>query len=288
MQGHIFELPVGDRPRLLWVSHLGFCIIFLVPETTTIQRIPTMATPDDSPFGSPGGNTVSSRSLDNVEDEHYDYLPNYMLQIGHRADRINLDDVTEEAGETGAGGDSDDEDDGFLECDEAMRDAIDEEAGNAQEDEDAVADDDRHSLVLKQGYAPEINIPSTPDDWVAAAPKTTKGEPASFIDVDNPGGWCNFSFRPEFDTKQAGTYKHPSQSTGVTPVPLNQEGHRKIGGWNFEYKGWKSDVPDKRHGATQENIFPKERQGSLDADKLLAYGLTKERLAANDALFFFN
>ena len=42
-----------------------------------------------------------------------------------------------------------------------------------------------------------------------------------------------------------------------------------------------------RGGATRENLFPSDRQGSLDADLLRKLGLTTQRINDQDALFFY-
>ena len=64
------------------------------------------------------------------------------------------------------------------------------------------------------------------------------------------------------------------------------------GGWEFFYQGWKSSKNNvARHGATPDNLFPKERSSSLDGDVLLNLGMNAERLKDKqnlpDALFFF-
>ena len=41
-------------------------------------------------------------------------------------------------------------------------------------------------------------IPSEPDHWNAPMAKTDRGEP-DFEDLENPGGWSQFVFRPTFD-----------------------------------------------------------------------------------------
>jgi hypothetical protein len=59
-----------------------------------------------------------------------------------------------------------------------------------------------------------------------------------------------------------------------------------MNGWDFHYKGWQTEVPTARDGATQGNLFPSERVGCLDMTKLHKCGLSKERMVAEDALFF--
>jgi hypothetical protein len=42
-----------------------------------------------------------------------------------------------------------------------------------------------------------------------------------------------------------------------------------------------------RKYATVENPFPKEREGALDVEKLIRFGITKERLQNKDAMFIY-
>jgi hypothetical protein len=107
-------------------------------------------------------------------------------------------------------------------------------------------------------------LPSPPEDWVAVVPKAMKGEPA-FIEVDNPGDWCQYTYHPEFDSK--GRYKHHTIPTGAVPVLL-KDGEQKLRGWEFYYDGWESDNIFHQKHVTPDNTFLKEQKGCLDADKL--------------------
>jgi hypothetical protein len=129
-------------------------------------------------------------------------LPSYLLRLTSRFEAINLEDVAEEAKEKGDGGDSDDEADDFLEHDAAMVEATLERQEEGTEDEDVIDDGDRNSVVLQRGPGPasliNMNVPGTPVDWTAPQRKEDKGQP-NFADVDNPGDWSEYTFRPEFE-----------------------------------------------------------------------------------------
>ena len=61
-----------------------------------------------------------------------------------------------------------------------------------------------------------------PTDWVPPAKKDTFE--SDFDNVDNPGGWNSFIFRPVYEKKgkdATATYKYVRHElpTGVTPVP---------------------------------------------------------------------
>ena len=68
-------------------------------------------------------------------------------------------------------------------------------------------------------------------------------------------------------------------------------GKRTQGGYEFHYNGWKQNNDANpsfvREGATKDNIFPEVRKSRLDGDLLAKMGLTKERMANNDVLFFY-
>jgi hypothetical protein len=78
-------------------------------------------------------------------------------------------------------------------------------------------------------------------------------------------------------------------------------GKRIIGDWEFHYNGWKHpgldppldtvpNIPPARNGSTAANLdqlFPPERRGSLDKDKLKVLGLTKQRMIDTDTAFFY-
>ena len=132
---------------------------------------------------------------------------------------MSLNDVEEETNEVGDGGDSDVEGDDLAEHDEAMTAALADRLATKADDNgnDIFEDGDNNSILLKKGFDPEINIPSIPDNWVPVAQKVDKGEP-TFDDVDNPGKWCNFTFRPEFGTN-GGAYTKHTLSTGAISVP---------------------------------------------------------------------
>ena len=69
------------------------------------------------------------------------------------------------------------------------------------------------------------------------------------------------------------------------PVSI-KGGKREAAGWEFHYKGWKSDSTSFRRGALPENLLPKSCQGCLGAELLKKMGLTKARMANEDAQFF--
>ena len=160
--------------------------------------------------------------------------------------------------------------------------------------------------------------PCAPDNWNPTKQKKDKGEP-NFSDVDNPGGWDKFVYRPTFakrkrkvkkrhdngdteteseeeeaDDEDVGKYIHHALPTGAVPVPADNNGDRKVKDYQFFYKGWTkqntaTELPF-RSGATRENPFPEYRKSSLDGELLHKLGLNKMRMmekdGAPDALFF--
>ena len=158
---------------------------------------------------------------------------------------------------------------------------------------DIVADTKTNSLVVEL-LGKEVSVSKPPNDWKPKPPKIEFEEPL-FVEVDNPGAWCEFTFRPKYLPKKVGnvrkgTYSHHALPTGARPVPPDAEGNRRIAGWDFYYDKWSNPDEDGgmkfRSGATRVNPFPENRKGNLDYDLLKKMGLTKTRLLNHDALFF--
>ena len=98
-------------------------------------------------------------------------------------------------------------------------------------------------------------------------------------------------FRPDFDKgRPTGShYTMHTLPTGATPVPKGENGQRKIRGWDFYYGGLENENTkyNVRSGSRPENLFPKDRMGSLDGELLSKMGLTTERMVLGDALSFY-
>ena len=140
----------------------------------------------------------------------------------------------------------------------------------------------------------DVKIQQPPKDWLPGRAQGERGEP-NFIDIDNPGEWPQYCYRPVFNSQaKTSKYKHHCLPSGAMPVPENKDGKRNVNGWEFHYNGWKNEGFKHRHGATRANMFPEELKGCLDAGILAKLGLTKKRMglggvmdAEVDALFFY-
>jgi hypothetical protein len=101
--------------------------------------------------------------------------------------------------------------------------------------------------------------------------KEEAGEP-SFIDVDNPGLWDEYTFKPKFAQKATKDYRkgqfyvyHSLPSTGARPVPADETGSRNRAGWEFHYGVWTNPAGNTfQSGATWGNHFPESRKEYLD------------------------
>ena len=143
--------------------------------------------------------------------------------------------------------------------------------------------------IKKSEYYPKADellekIHATPSDWVVPAKKgnVAPAEP-DFKDVDNPGNWNEFIFRPVYlksGTGKEAKYKYLRHElpAGASPVPLNADGKRVENGWEFFYGGWENSRASVRSGASVENLFPKERDSSLDVQILKSLGLTTDQV----------
>eukprot|EP00957_Ditylum_brightwellii_P053951 4086646-Ditylum_brightwellii.AAC.1 len=75
---------------------------------------------------------------------------------------------------------------------------------------------------------------------------------------------------------------------GVTPVPLDADGHHIVNGWEFHYQGWKDQSEEKaRHGATCSILFLDSRKGKLCYNTLSQLGIGPEKMKQKDALWFY-
>jgi hypothetical protein len=229
------------------------------------------------------GETPSPRPID-VEGEVQHYL--YRTD----ADRLVMRDVEEEEDEEGEGDsmcDAQEVKDLEEALEESMRDRL-QILVNRDEVEEAAIDCETDKFILKKGISPEISLPKVPDDWKPKAVNPEKNQP-HWKDIDNPGNWSKYSFRPKFNLRTPCMYKHTALSTGARPLPANAAGDRAMDGWEFNYLGWKADegTGTNRSGSTETKLFPDDRKGHLDYELLKKLRLSKRRILEGDALFFF-
>jgi hypothetical protein len=70
------------------------------------------------------------------------------------------------------------------------------------EDKKNIVCDSPHNMIeIKRGLAPEVKVSAPPADWVPDRIKLECAEPASFLVIDNPGGWGQYTFCPKFHNK---------------------------------------------------------------------------------------
>ena len=201
--------------------------------------------------------------------------------------------------QSGDGGTSDAEGEGFdivNDFQDAMA-SVDCDCNQSEHDiiEDDIADDDINCHVMEaiesamcgidgapEGWLP----PKAPDNWMHM-PSMAKGEPP-FASIENPGNWSDFTFRPKFDK---GTYSHHEMPAGAVPVKKDPvTGKRMHRGYEFFYDGWMLTDSNPQYscqGAMKDNMFPDNRDCILDGALLKQLGLTKKRMDAKDALFFY-
>ena len=186
---------------------------------------------------------------------------------------------TQDYNERGDGGDSDEEGGGINIHHEATilnreEQGLRDEANDIDAEEEGIPGSPR-------GWEP----PGPPDGWAGYRPKHDAPQER---DVDNPGGWSNYTFQPKYNKEKE--YVDHYTPSGAIVVPENDDGRREMGGYQFYYEGWSPDDFDKetfvRDDATRKDLRPASRMGRLDIDVLKKHGLTKERLE-KDPLFFF-
>ena len=139
-----------------------------------------------------------------------------------------------------------------------------------------------------------VQLVGAPDGWVPPGPPPTwagyqpKGNAPQLGDVDNPGNWSLYSFCPKYKT--GSVYSGHFTPAGAMVLPANEHGERELNGWRFHYQGWTPDTFDKstyvRGEATQHDLKPDSRKGSLDANILRKHGCDADRVR-DDPLFFY-
>ena len=243
---------------------------------------------DDSDYVPTGGDDDGNTLEDEEDVPAEDSLPLYLVRtVSRTQETINMDEVLEDMQEEGFG-DSDNKADDLRDHDDAMIAALEERRDIAAvEEEETVDFSDQKAILLQKGATvPALKLPGPPTNWLAPSRKVAKGEPL-FLDVDNPGGWDEFTYHPEFAPKGEKHYVRHVLLTGASPVPEVQ-GKRAVGPWEFFYGGWK-DMGDNgiRDGASKAEPFPESRRGKLDEHLLSQLGLTPEWMRTCDALFFY-
>ena len=165
---------------------------------------------------------------------------------------FTIADAIEELNEEGAGEDSDDEDGAFFNdihnaAAESSRHRLESlqfnesvvlEEGNEMEitnknneennNSNSDSDDSFEVRLTQRSLGPQI-----PADWRPHAAKVAKGQPHCFSQVDNPGRWEEYCFRPKFQAKTPQKYLFHSLPTGAKLVPEDKNGKRIEGGWEF-------------------------------------------------------
>jgi hypothetical protein len=120
-----------------------------------------------------------------------------------------------------------------VELERLCCDANEIESGVEVDDNDGfmceVKDESVQSMLY--GALPCWSPPCGPDDLNPTINRN-KGEPL-FEDVDNPGGWSSYTFRPMFGPR-AEEYICHAMPAGAVPVPINAvTGKREEGGYEF-------------------------------------------------------
>jgi hypothetical protein len=183
------------------------------------------------------------------------------------------------------------------------------------EDEDEIDEDGvlsaeplswRDTCLSIQGAPLGWNPPIIPDKWTSYTENDKKYDAPCEEDIDNPGDWSLFAFRPQYTgkdkkstvkaklsttkDKKTPTYINHFSPAGAIVLPADKNsGKRIIGDWELHYNGWHGDKFSKstyvRGDAVKDNLKPTSRAGSLDVDVFIRHGFNASRVA-NDPLMF--
>ena len=195
-------------------------------------------------------------------------------------------------------GDMGDSDDGGAEADihnegVSLREVLESSNEPIGDDADNIDDLKGEEFSPAEGNG-VVQLVGAPDGWVPPGPPPTwagyqpKGNAPELGDVDNPGNWSLYSFCPKYKT--GSVYSGHFTPAGAMVLPVNEHGERELNGWRFHYQGWTPDAFDKstyvRGEATQHDLKPDSRKGSLDANILRKHGCDADRVR-DDPLFFY-
>jgi hypothetical protein len=253
-----------------------------------------MSSDDESPAQSDSFEDGSASIAESSSESDREFLPHYLTVTAKRHEALNREDVLEEEEEIGCGNDSDYDADELDDLNDRMKEVNIGTDVTPDDTNDVVLDSAENFIYVGKGTVKDnsgnlMKIASIPDDWVTPEHNDGRGEPV-FLDVDNPGAWDSFIFRPKFK-KESGEMKYHGHylPSGCVPVPKNEDGQRKIGGWEFHYKGWNGREMDEEtcRRFTDSTMFPNARLGYLDVDVLKKLGMSKNRMDTRDFLFFY-
>jgi len=211
-----------------------------IPATVVSGPEGTLATAIENAVLPPPGEpelSVPTRLFTSIESP----ARTYMTRDGQRSEALDEADVAEDEKEEGDT-DSIQGNERAEELESASEEAFWERVAVLVNKEDGVENSilAKSELELQKqvGNPTKLRYPQPPDDWKPTETKREQGEPP-FEDVDNPGKWCQFTFRPKF-TKPAkkgekGKYSGHELPTGARPVPKKKESVRESNGWLFMY-----------------------------------------------------
>jgi hypothetical protein len=183
-------------------------------------------------------NSRQSDDVEDVDDEHNKNL----RQIYNQSQELDMELVNEEANKDSDG----DSNCSTANCQSGQVFASALESASEQlevlvleDDADIICNTPQNMIEIKTGLDPEVKLSEPPADWVLERIKVEFAEPESFIEVDNPGGWGQYTFHPKFHRQakgkdiKKGHYSHHALPTGARPVPAGANGKREKAGWEF-------------------------------------------------------
>ena len=169
-------------------------------------------------------------------------------------------------------------------------DSIDEEGVNCSELPLSWIESCRSLRGSPVGWKP----PQPSDKWSSYSINDKKNDAPNEEDIDNPGNWHHFAFRPKYDaTKKkdgGGKYINHFTPAGAIVKEQDKNGERIVEGWKLHYNGWHANEFNAstyvRGTAAKGDLKPSSRKGSLDVATLLSHGFNADRVKNDPFLFF--
>jgi len=210
----------------------------------------------------------------------------------------NIDEETwMDLNECGGGEDDDSDEEGYESSlhTSAVNVKLTSTTGEAVgEFEESIDEEGEPSSKSMSGSITCAHLKGAPFGWVPPGPSANwtsyteddkKLNAPDEEDIDNPGQWHLFSYRPKYDKKgyinhftPAGAIVVKANTKGDRFVDVKDKDNKVLNTWNMHYNGWSGDEFSTstyvRGDATYGNLKPSSRAGCLDVEVFRRHGFT--------------
>jgi hypothetical protein len=126
-------------------------------------------------------------------------------------------------------------------------------------------------IEIKRGLAPEVKVSEPPADWAPDRIKVECAEPKSFVEIDNPGEWGQYTLSAPNSTRKRKEKTSKKGNIHIMRYQLGQDQFqlmptgkgRRLGG-NFTTRGGQTTLIQ----ATE--VAPRMRIPSLSPERVIS------------------